>query len=81
MCVRVFVCVCVHGGIRSDVAALSSPGLMHVVGESPLRGHRHSWRQQIFLRVATPQKNSDSIGEETHSHTLTHTKIPQKVSL
>ncbi|CAL8331646.1 unnamed protein product [Merluccius merluccius] len=58
----------------SDVAALSSPGLMHVVGESPLRGHRHSWRQQIFLRVATPQKNSDSIGEET----LTHTKIPQK---
>ncbi|CAL8333210.1 unnamed protein product [Lota lota] len=45
----------------SDVAALSSPGLMHVVGESPLRSQRHSWRQQIFLRVATPQKNSDSI--------------------
>uniref|UniRef100_A0A8C5AK71 TBC1 domain family member 1 n=1 Tax=Gadus morhua TaxID=8049 RepID=A0A8C5AK71_GADMO len=44
-----------------DVAALSSPGLMHVVGESPLRSQRHSWRQQIFLRVATPQKNSDSI--------------------
>uniref|UniRef100_A0A8C3AZ02 TBC1 domain family member 4 n=1 Tax=Cyclopterus lumpus TaxID=8103 RepID=A0A8C3AZ02_CYCLU len=30
------------------------------VGESPLRGHRHSWRQQIFLRVATPQKNTDA---------------------
>ncbi|XP_061100797.1 TBC1 domain family member 1 isoform X3 [Conger conger] len=42
----------------SDVAALSSPG---VVGEdSPLRGHRQSWRQQIFLRVATPQKTCDT---------------------
>uniref|UniRef100_A0A7N8X9E0 TBC1 domain family member 4 n=1 Tax=Mastacembelus armatus TaxID=205130 RepID=A0A7N8X9E0_9TELE len=30
------------------------------VEESPLRSHRHSWRQQIFLRVATPQKNADS---------------------
>uniref|UniRef100_A0A9J8D9M3 TBC1 domain family member 4 n=1 Tax=Cyprinus carpio carpio TaxID=630221 RepID=A0A9J8D9M3_CYPCA len=27
---------------------------------SPLRSRRHSWRQQIFLRVATPQKGSDS---------------------
>uniref|UniRef100_A0A8D3AGW7 TBC1 domain family member 4 n=1 Tax=Scophthalmus maximus TaxID=52904 RepID=A0A8D3AGW7_SCOMX len=27
---------------------------------SPLRSHRHSWRQQIFLRVATPQKNTDT---------------------
>uniref|UniRef100_A0A673IBI4 TBC1 domain family member 4 n=1 Tax=Sinocyclocheilus rhinocerous TaxID=307959 RepID=A0A673IBI4_9TELE len=26
----------------------------------PLRNRRHSWRQQIFLRVATPQKGSDS---------------------
>uniref|UniRef100_A0A6Q2XYJ7 TBC1 domain family member 4 n=1 Tax=Esox lucius TaxID=8010 RepID=A0A6Q2XYJ7_ESOLU len=26
------------------------------VGDSPLRSRRHSWRQQIFLRVATPQK-------------------------
>uniref|UniRef100_A0A8D0CHH2 TBC1 domain family member 1 n=1 Tax=Scleropages formosus TaxID=113540 RepID=A0A8D0CHH2_SCLFO len=25
----------------------------------PLRSHRHSWRQQIFLRVATPQKTCD----------------------
>ncbi|XP_042170736.1 LOW QUALITY PROTEIN: TBC1 domain family member 1-like [Oncorhynchus tshawytscha] len=43
---------------RSDVAALSSPVAVCVVGDSPLR--RHSWRQQIFLRVATPQKNTDS---------------------
>uniref|UniRef100_A0A667XYT8 TBC1 domain family member 1 n=1 Tax=Myripristis murdjan TaxID=586833 RepID=A0A667XYT8_9TELE len=41
----------------NDVAALTP------IGESPLRSHRHSWRQQIFLRVATPQKNSDSSGE------------------
>ncbi|XP_007496635.1 TBC1 domain family member 1 isoform X4 [Monodelphis domestica] len=28
--------------------------------ESPLKTRRHSWRQQIFLRVATPQKGCDS---------------------
>ncbi|GAA6083896.1 TBC1 domain family member 1 isoform X2 [Tachysurus ichikawai] len=28
--------------------------------DSPLRHRRHSWRQQIFLRVATPQKGSDT---------------------
>uniref|UniRef100_A0A8C6LDI9 TBC1 domain family member 1 n=1 Tax=Nothobranchius furzeri TaxID=105023 RepID=A0A8C6LDI9_NOTFU len=33
-----------------------------VLEESPLRSHRHSWRQQIFLRVATPQKATDSNG-------------------
>uniref|UniRef100_A0A3B4WBG1 TBC1 domain family member 1 n=1 Tax=Seriola lalandi dorsalis TaxID=1841481 RepID=A0A3B4WBG1_SERLL len=38
------------------------------VGESPLRSHRHSWRQQIFLRVATPQKNTDTNGKSTQSH-------------
>ncbi|KAM3624348.1 uncharacterized protein V6R79_022274 [Siganus canaliculatus] len=43
-----------------DVAALSTPSAAHGVGESPLRSHRHSWRQQIFLRVATPQKNTDT---------------------
>ncbi|XP_073806192.1 TBC1 domain family member 1 isoform X13 [Danio rerio] len=44
---------------RSDVAALSSPGC--VIGDdSPLRNRRHSWRQQIFLRVATPQKGSEA---------------------
>uniref|UniRef100_A0A8C2F1L6 TBC1 domain family member 4 n=1 Tax=Cyprinus carpio TaxID=7962 RepID=A0A8C2F1L6_CYPCA len=47
----------------NDVAALSSPGAVCVVGDdSPLRSRRHSWRQQIFLRVATPQKGSDSTG-------------------
>ncbi|XP_016425947.1 TBC1 domain family member 1-like isoform X1 [Sinocyclocheilus rhinocerous] len=46
---------------KSDVAALSSPGAVCVVGDdSPLCSRRHSWRQQIFLRVATPQKGSDS---------------------
>ncbi|XP_071359288.1 TBC1 domain family member 1 isoform X2 [Trachinotus anak] len=44
----------------SDVAALSTPNATCGVGESPLRSHRHSWRQQIFLRVATPQKNTDT---------------------
>ncbi|XP_037620283.1 TBC1 domain family member 1 isoform X1 [Sebastes umbrosus] len=46
-----------------DVAALSTPTaayVANVAGESPLRNHRHSWRQQIFLRVATPQKNTDT---------------------
>ncbi|XP_066487801.1 TBC1 domain family member 1 isoform X3 [Tiliqua scincoides] len=28
--------------------------------ESPVKTRRHSWRQQIFLRVATPQKGCDS---------------------
>ncbi|XP_056316742.1 TBC1 domain family member 1 isoform X2 [Danio aesculapii] len=46
---------------KSDVAALSSPGAVCVVGDdSPLRNRRHSWRQQIFLRVATPQKGTDA---------------------
>nr|XP_061791764.1 TBC1 domain family member 1-like [Nerophis lumbriciformis] len=47
-----------HFGFR-DVAALYASNAECEVGESPLRSHRHSWRQQIFLRVATPQKNSD----------------------
>ncbi|XP_006787327.1 TBC1 domain family member 1 isoform X2 [Neolamprologus brichardi] len=46
---------------RSDVVALSTPSAAGGVGESPQRSHRHSWRQQIFLRVATPQKGTDSI--------------------
>ncbi|KAM9856468.1 TBC1 domain family member 1 isoform 2-T2 [Aulostomus maculatus] len=45
---------------RRDVAALSTSNAEFVVGESPLRSHRHSWRQQIFLRVATPQKNTET---------------------
>ncbi|XP_040191072.1 TBC1 domain family member 1 isoform X2 [Rana temporaria] len=31
-----------------------------VEARSPVRTRRHSWRQQIFLRVATPQKGCDS---------------------
>ncbi|XP_053475601.1 TBC1 domain family member 1 isoform X2 [Ictalurus furcatus] len=47
--------------LKRDVAALSSPVAVCVVGQdSPLRQRRHSWRQQIFLRVATPQKGSDT---------------------
>ncbi|XP_029949998.1 TBC1 domain family member 1 isoform X2 [Salarias fasciatus] len=44
----------------NDVAALSTPAAACGLEESPLRSHRHSWRQQIFLRVATPQKGSDT---------------------
>nr|XP_054607526.1 TBC1 domain family member 1 isoform X1 [Nothobranchius furzeri]XP_054607527.1 TBC1 domain family member 1 isoform X1 [Nothobranchius furzeri] len=44
----------------SDVAGLSTSRAAGVLEESPLRSHRHSWRQQIFLRVATPQKATDS---------------------
>ncbi|XP_063740113.1 TBC1 domain family member 1 isoform X1 [Eleginops maclovinus] len=43
-----------------DVAALSSPSEACGLWDSPQRNHRHSWRQQIFLRVATPQKNSET---------------------
>ncbi|TRY94488.1 hypothetical protein DNTS_004623 [Danionella cerebrum] len=44
----------------SDVAALSSPGAVVVGDDSPLQSKRHSWRQQIFLRVSTPQKATDT---------------------
>ncbi|XP_077936186.1 TBC1 domain family member 1 isoform X4 [Gasterosteus aculeatus] len=43
----------------NDVVALSSLSAACGVAESPLRSYRHSWRQQIFLRVATPQKTTD----------------------
>ncbi|XP_021573166.1 TBC1 domain family member 1 isoform X3 [Carlito syrichta] len=37
-------------------------------GETPVKTRRHSWRQQIFLRVATPQKACDSPSRyEDHS--------------
>uniref|UniRef100_A0A3B3UZX0 TBC1 domain family member 1 n=1 Tax=Poecilia latipinna TaxID=48699 RepID=A0A3B3UZX0_9TELE len=48
-----------------DVAALSTSRAACVAGESPLRNHRHSWRQQIFLRVATPQKGTDPTGRNS----------------
>ncbi|XP_051940199.1 TBC1 domain family member 1 isoform X4 [Hippocampus zosterae] len=44
---------------NKDGAALYLSSTEYEVGESPLRSHRHSWRQQIFLRVATPQKNTE----------------------
>uniref|UniRef100_A0A8C5T7V2 TBC1 domain family member 1 n=1 Tax=Malurus cyaneus samueli TaxID=2593467 RepID=A0A8C5T7V2_9PASS len=34
----------------------SKHGQQDFDGDSPVRTRRHSWRQQIFLRVATPQK-------------------------
>ncbi|TMS23668.1 TBC1 domain family member 1 [Larimichthys crocea] len=54
----------------NDVAALSTPTVAHGVGESPLRSHRHSWRQQIFLRVATPQKSTETSGKRGATHKL-----------
>uniref|UniRef100_A0A7N9AV04 TBC1 domain family member 1 n=1 Tax=Mastacembelus armatus TaxID=205130 RepID=A0A7N9AV04_9TELE len=68
-CLTVFVSMfCVVVYVLSDVVALSTPSAACGVEESPLRSHRHSWRQQIFLRVATPQKNADSNGKNGHTH-------------
>uniref|UniRef100_A0A7N6BYK9 TBC1 domain family member 1 n=1 Tax=Anabas testudineus TaxID=64144 RepID=A0A7N6BYK9_ANATE len=66
----IYLCVCVLLLLFffSDVAALSTTNTAHGVEESPLRSHRHSWRQQIFLRVATPQKNTDTSGKKGHSN-------------
>ncbi|XP_029445367.1 TBC1 domain family member 1 isoform X5 [Rhinatrema bivittatum] len=43
---------------QSDYESKEIPG--NVACDSPIRTRRHSWRQQIFLRVATPQKGCDS---------------------
>ncbi|XP_055652610.1 TBC1 domain family member 1 isoform X5 [Falco peregrinus] len=43
---------------RNDYESKHSPQAIGV--DSPVRTRRHSWRQQIFLRVATPQKACDS---------------------
>lgn len=43
-------------------------------GGTPVKTRRHSWRQQIFLRVATPQKGCDSPGRfegKAHPHRRT----------
>ncbi|XP_075276803.1 TBC1 domain family member 1 isoform X2 [Opisthocomus hoazin] len=46
---------------RSTTSDYESKHSQQAVGaDSPVRTRRHSWRQQIFLRVATPQKASDS---------------------
>ncbi|KAM9143637.1 TBC1 domain family member 1 isoform 2-T3 [Pangshura tecta] len=38
----------------------SKQSQLDVGNDTPIRTRRHSWRQQIFLRVATPQKGCDS---------------------
>ncbi|XP_076192199.1 TBC1 domain family member 1 isoform X3 [Aptenodytes patagonicus] len=43
---------------RNDYVSKHSQQAIDV--DSPVRTRRHSWRQQIFLRVATPQKACDS---------------------
>ncbi|KFV64342.1 TBC1 domain family member 1, partial [Dryobates pubescens] len=45
---------------RNTTSDYESKHSQQVGGESPVRTRRHSWRQQIFLRVATPQKACDS---------------------
>uniref|UniRef100_A0A8C5T7P2 TBC1 domain family member 1 n=1 Tax=Malurus cyaneus samueli TaxID=2593467 RepID=A0A8C5T7P2_9PASS len=45
---------------RSTSDYESKHGQQDFDGDSPVRTRRHSWRQQIFLRVATPQKACDS---------------------
>ncbi|XP_054020092.1 TBC1 domain family member 1 isoform X5 [Dryobates pubescens] len=45
---------------RKLMSDYESKHSQQVGGESPVRTRRHSWRQQIFLRVATPQKACDS---------------------
>uniref|UniRef100_A0A8D0AAP8 TBC1 domain family member 4 n=1 Tax=Sander lucioperca TaxID=283035 RepID=A0A8D0AAP8_SANLU len=54
-----------HYSVSTDTPhqTLSTQSAAYGVGESPLRSHRHSWRQQIFLRVATPQKNTETNGK------------------
>ncbi|XP_075608444.1 TBC1 domain family member 1 isoform X6 [Balearica regulorum gibbericeps] len=43
---------------RNDYESKHSP--QAIGADSPVKTRRHSWRQQIFLRVATPQKACDS---------------------
>ncbi|KAJ6655391.1 hypothetical protein lerEdw1_005449 [Lerista edwardsae] len=43
---------------KSDYTSQSNEA--DCINESPVKTRRHSWRQQIFLRVATPQKGCDS---------------------
>ncbi|NXI57598.1 TBCD1 protein, partial [Chloroceryle aenea] len=46
---------------RSPTSDYESKHSHQAIGaDSPVRTRRHSWRQQIFLRVATPQKACDS---------------------
>ncbi|XP_072719562.1 TBC1 domain family member 1 isoform X2 [Ciconia boyciana] len=47
-----------HFAQKSDYESKHSQ--QAIGADSPVRTRRHSWRQQIFLRVATPQKACDS---------------------
>ncbi|XP_057881058.1 TBC1 domain family member 1 isoform X3 [Melospiza georgiana] len=47
-----------HFAQKSDYESKHSQQALDA--DSPVRTRRHSWRQQIFLRVATPQKACDS---------------------
>ncbi|XP_054679396.1 TBC1 domain family member 1 isoform X3 [Grus americana] len=47
-----------HFAQKSDYESKHSP--QAIGADSPVKTRRHSWRQQIFLRVATPQKACDS---------------------
>ncbi|XP_074848694.1 TBC1 domain family member 1 isoform X2 [Carettochelys insculpta] len=44
--------------VKSDYEPTQSQ--LDVGNDTPVKTRRHSWRQQIFLRVATPQKGCDS---------------------
>ncbi|XP_058862456.1 TBC1 domain family member 1-like isoform X3 [Acipenser ruthenus] len=47
--------------------------------DSPVRSRRHSWRQQIFLRVATPQKGCDL--PSRYEEWADVAELPSRVSL
>uniref|UniRef100_A0A8C2B3D8 TBC1 domain family member 4 n=1 Tax=Cyprinus carpio TaxID=7962 RepID=A0A8C2B3D8_CYPCA len=49
-----------HYSVSTDSPHQSNSKRTYIFHSNPLRSRRHSWRQQIFLRVATPQKGSDS---------------------
>ncbi|XP_026702799.1 TBC1 domain family member 1 isoform X5 [Athene cunicularia] len=50
-----------QSGLFAQKSDYESKHSQQAVGaDSPVRTRRHSWRQQIFLRVATPQKACDS---------------------
>nr|XP_020761128.1 TBC1 domain family member 1 isoform X4 [Odocoileus virginianus texanus] len=50
------------GGLQRKLVRDFEPKADHISDASgtPVKTRRHSWRQQIFLRVATPQKACDS---------------------
>ncbi|RXM32615.1 TBC1 domain family member 1 [Acipenser ruthenus] len=61
----------------ADFKKRSSPGGNGC--DSPVRSRRHSWRQQIFLRVATPQKGCDL--PSRYEEWADVAELPSRVSL